>query len=539
MESVVKAFVHVFNGVDSALQWKRVVSGLSQMDNFSIAQTWIAIAATIPKTENDKETFSRLLSYKLIFKQALKEVQLLQGLESNQGLVDINNVNRYLKQSIKLCSEYQTSLEKLEEAVGGTRARLQENMGLKLPVSESESSSANPTPQSGPIGHAPATIAPPSAELLQRVSELEKQAKAPSAQEAVLQAKFEELKSEAVKESTKQVLGKLEARLKQHKKDQEAKYEEQKQEQVESYTRLTDQLSGFGRKLDEAKLDIVNDTLIDLRRKADTAINARTEADTKVTALGTRLQALEDAGKSPAAAAGVDETKLENKITENVRIGLIADAKAKLDTLQKENTATLTAAIDAMKQETTVAVETVKKENTTAVSEMKEDWKKEVEELNTWLAEENERVKQGEDAMRQMVDEVHDMTEKAAFSNEVYHLAREKAGFGVSGMHIKAAIDQIGNGHPSSVDEVRKLINDKWAEPRHKDTAKSPYTAPAYVLPEQSTPAATRRQSLTGHKPATGPLPGAKRPASHNTGAGTRSMFSSIFGESPYVFADD
>jgi len=525
MDSVVKAFLNVFKGIDSKTQWARVVCGLSQMSRLEIAQTWVAILATTPK-ESESKMFALLLGYKLLFKQALKEVAPLQTIDC-ENLVDVSNVNRLLRESIKICSEYETCLLKLRRGAYFINNNL---VG---------SESASTTPEQKPLGHAPATIAPPSAELLQRVSELEKQANAPSAQEAGLQAKFEELKSEVVKESAKHALGKLEARLKQQQVDREKEDSDRTKEQIESYTRLTDQLSGFGRKLDEAKLDIVNDTLLDLRRKADTAINARTEADSKVTALGTRLQALEDAGKSPAAAAGVDETKLENKITENVRIGLIADAKAKLDTLQKENTATLTAAIDAMKQETTVAVETVKKENTTAVSEMKEDWKKEVEELNTWLAEENERVKQGEDAMRQMVDEVHDMTEKAAFSNEVYHLAREKAGFGVSGMHIKAAIDQIGNGHPSSVDEVRKLINDKWAEPRHKDTAKSPYTAPAYVLPEQSTPAATRRQSLTGHKPATGPLPGAKRPASHNTGAGTRSMFSSIFGESPYVFADD
>jgi uncharacterized coiled-coil protein SlyX len=558
MDEVVKGLANVYKGVDSVKQWNRAVIALSKLDCFETAQSWLALTSPL----KGKEDYATLLGYKILFKQAKKQVHDAE-IQQNNISIDTSEINRSLEKSISLCKDFQILAEKLDtyrsQAIRTSykNSRLQHADPAAYP-SESESNSTDSTPQIGPIGQAPAaTTAPPPAASSALAAQLQastadvrlalraldervqadnkKLIEKVAAQEAdvnEVKAKLTKLgpKIEAIKTIDG---GKLDGEL-DRLNDKVGANEAEARALKTQLERLEATVGGLGvihlqQQMADLKGKITNRETIELATK-DLVANVQTQ----VADLAKRVTA---AATAPSAA-GVDETKLENKITENVRIGLIADAKAKLDTLQKDNTTTLTAAIDAMKQEATVAVETVKKENTTAVSEMKEDWKKEVEELNTWLAEENERVKQGEDAMRQMVDEVHDMTEKAAFSNEVYHLAREKAGFGVSGMHIKAAIDQIGNGRPSSVDDVRKQINEKWAEPRHKATEKSPYTVPAYVLPEPSEPAAARRQSLTGQKPAKGTLPGAKRPASHAT-TDTRSMFSSIFGESPYVFADD
>jgi hypothetical protein len=481
MDSVVKAFLNVFKGIDSETQWARVVCALSQMSRLEIAQTWVAILATTPK-ESESKMFALLLGYKLLFKQALKEVAPLQTIGS-ENLVDISNVNRLLRESIKICSEYETCLLKLRNGAYFINNNL---VG---------SESASTTPDLAPIGHAPATIAPPSAELLQRVSELEKQARAPSAQEAGLQAKFEELKGQ-VKESAKQALGKLEARLKQQQVDREKEDSDRTKEQTESYTRLTDQLSGFGRKLDEAKLDIVNDTLLDLRRKADTAINARTEADNKVTALGTRLQALEDAGKSPAAAAGVDEVEIR-RIAQDVfgdRLGDVAYTKHAADKVVAEADAKISAALEKMITD-----------NDTAVVGLRKGLEAKAAECDSLLGQSKtlfvDLIQLEEEAKTTLskIDEFKTETE-----NEV-------------GAIDKALVQIYGREYTA-----KKQANLKDRE------GPSPYRAAPFVVDPPK------------HKPTPAPGPQASKPAAHGLPkSGTQSMFSSIFGESPYVFADD
>ena len=478
MDSVVKAFLNVFKGIDSKTQWARVVCGLSQMSRLEIAQTWVAILATTPK-ESESKMFALLLGYKLLFKQALKEVAPLQTIDC-ENLVDVSNVNRLLRESIKICSEYETCLLKLRRGAYFINNNL---VG---------SESASTTPEQKPLGHAPATIAPPSAELLQRVSELEKQANAPSAQEAGLQAKFEELKSEVVKESAKHALGKLEARLKQQQVDREKEDSDRTKEQIESYTRLTDQLSGFGRKLDEAKLDIVNDTLLDLRRKADTAINARTEADNKVTALGTRLQALEDAGKSPAAA-GVDEVEIR-RIAQDVfgdRLGDVAYTKHAADKVVAETDAKISAALEKMITD-----------NDTAVVGLRKGLEAKAAECDSLLGKSKtlfvDLIQLEEEAKTTLskIDEFKTETE-----NEV-------------GAIDKTLVQIYGKDYTT-----KKHANLQLSD------GPSPYRAAPFVV------------NPPKHKPTPAPGPQASKPAAHRDG--TKSMFSSIFGESPYVFSDD
>ena len=351
------------------------------------------------------------------------------------------------------------------------------------------------------------------------------------------------------KESAKLALGKLEARLAQNKKDQEAEYDERKQEQAESYTRLTDQLSGFRKKLDEARLDIVNDRLSHLQTKVDTAITARTEADTKVTALGTRLQALEEAGKSPAA--GVDNAGIRT-IANDVfagRVGEIAYTKTVADKLVADTETKVAAAVDAMKSEATVAVETVKKDAAVAVAETKTETASALSNLAQWRVEEERRIADGVDAVGILVEEGKILKEQAAYENQIWNIARRETGLNsVDAKQIQGAANRLDTEENNLRirDAMSDAIQARWANSRKSQAAlfartdlhKSP-------LAQDPRPPGTRRRSVSpGPTPAlaTGASFGATRPASHSTTPapkGTHAMFFSRIDESPYTFADD
>ena len=567
MECVVKGLLNVFRGVEPPSQWNRAVGALAKMNHLEVSQTWLAFVATMPKDEKESSNHATLMCFKMLFKQAL-----LSAESESSSKYEYDEILQCLREALHMCSEYKEALRELAVVRATFLNEAGGNQQVYTipthPLRDYANASISNSPEIASIGHAPAaTTAPPPAASPALAAQLQASTAdvrlALRALDERVQADNKKLieKVAAQEADVNEVKAKL-AKLGPKIKAIEAINVEQEQRAYDSLNdkvavneadarTLKTKLERLETTVDGLKANDLQQQMADLKGKIT---NRETiELATKDLVANVQTQVADLAKRVTAAAtapsaAGVDETKLENKIAENVRIGLIADAKAKLDTLQKENAATLTAAIDAMKQETTVAVETVKKDATVAIAETKTETAAALGELAQWRVDEEARIADGTDKVGILLNEAQLISEQSAWENQVWNIARREIGMkSVDALQIQGAVKRLdtdGNNRELR-DAMSAAKREKWAHSRDShatpfdvsklpaELQKSPYAQPAGPSPARRLSMSPPRAALSK-----GAAPGSARPASHTT-TGTRSMFSSIFGESPYVFADD
>jgi hypothetical protein len=376
--------------------------------------------------------------------------------------------------------------------------------------SESEPSSADYTPQSGPLGKPP----PPSstAQLEQRVSQLEERAPA-AASDALLQ-QLDALQKQVKNAASASALDRLAQKL--QKQDKET--HESLQEQIVAVSSgLTAKINNLDTRVGAIDVDSIRSSIQTLNEKSVRAATAASDMDDKLKALNTRLDGLQSAtapldelksdaekeyakvadvlerheqslktlathaevqstmdelksemtrtmarfdeiSKAPSAAA-IDEKAIRRIANDVVvdRVGDVNHAKVAIEKLTADAKTTLTAAVDALTEK-----------NAAAVGEMKAEVKDALGTLEQWTAAEQARIAEGADTIGALVNEARAIADESMYQNQVWNVAREKAKLGISPEQIQKAIELVEtNPNNIAIREVfSKVPPEKWAHAR-------------------------------------------------------------------------